>query len=236
MNYTELHPSLKGEKLKRLQEAQKTMTNMLKCFNDICVEHDINYWAIGGTLIGTVRKDKILDSGKNVGGWIPFDGDIDVAMLKTDYERFKQVSYKLPSSMFLQDCITDKKYYEKNFAKIRDKNSHYINYTPRNCHHGLQIDIFLWNKQSEFIYYKKISRDKYEEIYHNDIIFPLKKMEFEGFLINVPNKYDEYCKINFGSYPLPYLPIEKRLPHEGDVNPYSPHPQDLIDYPHFYSI
>ncbi len=231
----ELHPSLRGKRLERLQCAQQIMTCMFKEFDSLCRKHDIKYWAIGGTLIGTVRKDKLSETGKNVGGWIPFDGDVDIAMMKTDYEKFKIVAYELPSTMFLQNKQNDHRYLDSNCVKLRDKNSHYLSYTPAYAHHGLQIDIFLWDKFNEYVYYKQLSKNRYEEIYHRNVIFPLKEMDFEGFQIYVPNKYDEYCKINFGTWPLPYLPIEKRLPHEGDVCPDKPHPNDIVWYPHLYT-
>lgn len=231
----ELHPSLCGKKLERLQKAQQIMTNMFKHFDQLCRKYNIKYWAIGGTLIGTVRKDKILENGNNVGGWIPFDGDIDIAMMRNEYEIFKNVSHELPCTMFLQDKRSDSRYRSSNCCKLRDLNSHYLNYTPEYAHHGLQIDIFLWDYKNQYVFYNQLEKNRYEEIYHHEIIFPLKEMEFEGFNIFVPNKYDKYCKSNFGTWPMPYLPIEKRLPHEGDVDPDKPHPIDLVWYPHLYN-
>lgn len=230
----ELHPNLRGKSLERLQKAQQIMTNMFRHFDALCRKYNIQYWAVGGTLIGTVRKDKILPNGENAGGWIPFDGDIDVAMMRNDYQKFKSVANELPVTIFLQDKQTDSRYLCNNCPKLRDLNSHYLSYTPVDSHHGLQIDIFLWDNIDEFVYYKKLGKNRYEEIYKHDVIFPLKELDFEGFLIFVPNKYDEYCKINFGTWPMPYLPIEKRLPHEGDVDPYRPHPNDIRWYPHLY--
>lgn len=231
----ELHPSLCGKKLERLQKAQQIMTNMFRHFDQLCRKYKIKYWAIGGTLIGTVRKDKILENTENVGGWIPFDGDVDVAMMRDQYEKFKNVANELPHTMFLQDKKSDSRYLDNNCCKLRDLNSHYIHHTPDYAHHGLQIDIFLWDSKNEFVFYKPLKNNRYEEIYHRNIIFPLREMEFEGFNIYVPNKYDEYCKLNFGTWPMPYLPIEKRLPHEGDVDPNKPHPIDIIWYPHLYT-
>ena len=214
-----------------LKKGQYKMTLMFEEFDKICRKYNLKYWCIGGTLIGILRKDKINEHNEQVGGWISHDADIDISMLSEDYEIFKTKINELSKNIFVQDTKSDKKYHIKNMAKLRDINSHYLNYTPKNCHRGLQIDIFLWT----------INNDKLETTIGNqyrfdlyDTIFPLKEMYFEHILVFVPNNYQLYAQKKCGGWPIPYLPIEKRYPHEGLINPNSAHPLDLIMYPHLY--
>lgn len=230
----ELHSSLTGEKLELVKKSQKKMTNMFREYNNLCRKYGLTYWCIGGTLIGILRKDKKNDNSENIGGWIPFDMDIDVSMLDTDYEIFKTKAHELPKNMFLQDITTDKNYHIKNLAKIRDINSHYLDYTPKNCHKGLQIDIFIWNK-SENTIHLKIASEKKRRFDLISTIFPVKEACFEDLIVYIPNDYILYAKNKCGGYPIPYLPIEKRLPHEGYADPENAHPEDVVMYPELYS-
>lgn len=61
-----------------LSEHQSMLLRVLKEFDRFCSENHIRYYAWCGTLIGTIRH----------GGFIPWDDDIDVAMMREDYDRF----------------------------------------------------------------------------------------------------------------------------------------------------
>lgn len=49
----------------------------LVCFDEFCAKHDIKYILAGGTCLGAVRDHDI----------IPWDGDLDVAVLRDDFEK-----------------------------------------------------------------------------------------------------------------------------------------------------
>ena len=69
---------LQGEELIKLQEA------MIVCYKEInmaCRKHGIKLILQGGSLLGSVRH----------GGFIPWDDDMDFAMVRSDYEKFKKI-------------------------------------------------------------------------------------------------------------------------------------------------
>ena len=60
----------------RMDEVKAEMLRLLKIVDNICRNKGIKYWIDGGTLIGAVRHK----------GFIPWDDDIDISLLKPDYD------------------------------------------------------------------------------------------------------------------------------------------------------
>lgn len=120
-----------GIKIKKVQNVQ---LEILLEFDKICKKHDIKYQLFAGTLLGAVRHD----------GFIPWDDDIDVCLLRKDYEKFKQLCTRdLNTKYFLQTYETDKNYIMQ-FAKIRKNNTIFRENSTAECeiHQGVYIDIF----------------------------------------------------------------------------------------------
>ena len=59
----------------RMDEVREVMLNLLRIVDDICNKENLKYWIDGGSMIGAIRH----------GGFIPWDDDIDIAILKKDY-------------------------------------------------------------------------------------------------------------------------------------------------------
>ena len=78
------------------------------------------------------------------GGYIPWDDDADILMLRADYEKFKSVcEEELEKKYFFQDADTDPEYLW-GYAKLRNLNTTYVRDGQEHikCKDGVFIDIF----------------------------------------------------------------------------------------------
>ena len=209
------------KELADFQKGQKIMTNMLKEFDNICRTNGLKYWCVGGTLIGAVRHQ----------GWIPHDADIDVAMLKSDYEELKKIIQKnLSKDYWFQDKSTDK-YYKADIGKIRYLYAQYDDYKDESWHNGIQLDIFVNTLENDILIPNLCNNDS--QPYNYNLIFPLKELFFQDIKVYVPNKLEIYCKNAWGGYPPPVLPINKQYPHEGRISFTIPNWME-VKYPFLY--
>ncbi|MDR1880334.1 MAG: LicD family protein [Tannerellaceae bacterium] len=134
--FEDLFPDNRREGETTLRQAQFVMLRMLKVIDYICRKHGIQYWLCSGTLLGAVRHK----------GFIPWDDDLDISMLREDYERFLEVAEaELPDDMMLQTRKTDPHYHYLPLpCKIRDRKSFTLSpgYEDEACEKGLFVDIF----------------------------------------------------------------------------------------------
>lgn len=131
-----------------LRNLQLRMLEILKCIDSICEKHNIRYWLSSGTLLGAMRH----------GGFIPWDDDVDIEMLREDYIKLMEILPKeLPEQYVLQNNKTDSNYVYL-YAKVRDRNSLIEEKCPVNqkfVERGAFVDIFML--ENSFFIFNKIS-------------------------------------------------------------------------------
>lgn len=115
-----------------LRQHQLKMVEMLKYFDELCQKHGIKYWLSSGTCLGAVRH----------GGFIPWDDDVDIEMLRADYIKLEKV-FKETDKYILQTWKNDK-YYCLSFPKMRDKKTNIYNSLFK--YKGVFIDVLVIEK------------------------------------------------------------------------------------------
>lgn len=118
-----------------LRKLQLTQVEMLDEIVRICNKYNLQYFLIGGTLLGAVRHK----------GFIPWDDDLDIAMPRKDYNMFRKIAKnELNEKYYLHDIDFDSKYWV-SFIKIRKNNTIFEprqDATIDTPYKGVYVDIF----------------------------------------------------------------------------------------------
>lgn len=135
--------------LGKLEKVQKILLGYLLEIDRICKKHDIKYFLAGGTLLGAIRHH----------GFIPWDDDADVMMLREDYDKFqKVVQQELPDNIFMQIPQTEKGNYNP-FTKLRINNTMFATeFTGRfmDMHNGIFFDVLSHDRTGRHKWSQKL--------------------------------------------------------------------------------
>ncbi len=136
-----------------LKDVQNKLLKMFRWFDTICKENGLNYYMLGGTMLGAVRHK----------GFIPWDDDIDVGMPREDYDKFISLTQNLKDTYIVEDACEDNKEYRFLFAKIFDKSTTLVENKRKLIKRGLYIDVFPLdglgiNETQKNNHYKKVSK------------------------------------------------------------------------------
>ncbi len=248
-----------------LKEYQSYLLEMLLAFDVFCQENGLQYFLAGGSALGAVRH----------GGFIPWDDDIDLAMLRTDFEKLEKILAEQGNkigeyeySPVIGQIVADapighllylpegdydpadapkldihpidglpaagwKRKIQRFFAIV-----HYMSvyrHPTKNkgkVAHSISKLLVKMTSDKMFDRYAKWSRkvitahdsDRAKqvcslfglagyarEVMDRELLVPYRKVEFEGHMLPVPSKTEEYLKQLYGEY--------KKLPDEEDRNP-----------------
>lgn len=121
--------------LEKMTVHQELLLEMLKDFDAVCRRHHISYQLFAGTALGAVRHH----------GFIPWDDDIDVILIRSEYQRFfdEAAGDFDPEIYYVQQ--EHGAHWPMPFSKLRRNNTTCIEkYHSRDpqMHQGVYIDIF----------------------------------------------------------------------------------------------
>lgn len=119
----------------------ETEQEILDVIDKVCADHGIRYSLAYGSLLGAVRH----------GGFIPWDDDLDIMMLREDYERFIRIWPSAAPKGYLLE--TERMYddYVNTFSKVRKEHTTFLQYEYElnvSHHKGIFVDIFPLDRRA----------------------------------------------------------------------------------------
>jgi lipopolysaccharide cholinephosphotransferase len=126
-----------------LNKLRKIELELLDEFIRICNEHNLQYFLIGGTLLGAVRHK----------GYIPWDDDIDIGMLREDYEKFIDICQKiLDKNKYYIKCYRISEPYWFHYIKLCKTNTVFLehDFLTFDETNGIFIDILPFDRVIKF--------------------------------------------------------------------------------------
>ena len=118
--------------IKRAWAAQLEVLNEIAM---ICKRHNIKYFAEWGTLLGAVRHK----------GYVPWDDDLDIAMMRRDFEKFRYYAPReIPEGYCFLDVNTEG--FDEQLARVVNSDKIYLNDNFlkkfHDCPYAIGVDIF----------------------------------------------------------------------------------------------
>ena len=134
-----------------LEKHKEALLTLLREFDRVCRQLNIPYTLFAGSMLGAVRHK----------GFIPWDDDLDVLMMREDYDRFLREADRVldQEKFFLQKEFSD--HWPMFFSKLRINNTTCLEtYHPKDplTHQGVYIDLFpcdnamrrAWGRRLQF--------------------------------------------------------------------------------------
>lgn len=121
---------MEERQLLTLEERHSIILDIMKDIDRFCRDNGIKYTISAGTMLGAVRH----------GGFIPWDDDADLFMLREDFDRFAK-SYRSDKYHLLYNTRTKDEFLATGFIKISDPGTVVVDKTTRTSY-GVYVDIF----------------------------------------------------------------------------------------------
>lgn len=118
-----------------IDELKKIQLDILNCFDTFCRKNNLHYWLDYGTLLGAVRHH----------GYIPWDDDLDIGMLRKDYEIASQLFNQQTSEPIAFMTPHNKDDYRYPFGKLICTNTILYEYGKDGIKTGVYIDVFPYD-------------------------------------------------------------------------------------------
>ena len=116
-----------------IREIQQMELGIMEYIHEICQKIGVKYFLAYGSLIGAVRHK----------GFIPWDDDMDICMLREDYEKLQDYLISNPDERYEVMSYKNNLNYVYPFMKVQDNHTYLLEEDVRiDSNMGIYVDIF----------------------------------------------------------------------------------------------
>lgn len=166
---------------------------MLRKLLDVCQKYNLDIWVDGGTLLGTVRHQ----------GFIPWDDDIDMVMLRDDYDKLVSVAPQEFTHPFFFQCGYTENYYPRGHAQLRMDGTTAILADASEIfpgtHQGIFLDIFPYDavpddpvKRQDLIDRRNRLTEMMRRVAYFDMLHPVHSIRLLRYRVGFGKLYGEF--------------------------------------------
>ena len=141
-----------------------------KEFHNLCVTNNIEYYMLGGTMLGAIRHK----------GFIPWDDDMDFGVPREDYEKLIRIVSSNPTGDYKIRFYKNSNNSPIHYIKLIDKRTTLIEKEYKNYVEWLYIDVFPLDNDNNSSLYWRLNR-KIIHLYHSMIILHCSTRKRNGY-------------------------------------------------------
>ena len=121
-------------KIDNIEELHKILLDIAKDFHQVCVENNIPYYMLGGTMLGAVRHK----------GFIPWDDDMDFGVERKYFEKLEKIYAERVNSPYRLLTKYNSKIIFNDFDKLEDSRTVVQDPSRSNVNEdfGINVDVF----------------------------------------------------------------------------------------------
>lgn len=183
-----------------MNEIQEKCFGILQEIDRVCKCAGLTYYIYSGTLLGAVRHK----------GFIPWDDDVDLVMMRDEYEKFPDACCKyLNHEKFVLQTIHSDPFASNGWMKLHDKNTAFVSGARRKgAMEGINVDIFPVDNAPDSDFIMKLRAkiiDKMNFIYQYRFLYHSKKASlkmciFQSLISLIPPWNEQKFKEAYDCY------------------------------------
>ena len=129
----EKEKNIRYKEVTDIYEIQQMELGIMEYIHEVCQKIGVKYFLAYGSLIGAVRHN----------GFIPWDDDMDICMLRDDYEKLQDYMIAHPDERYELMSYKNNVNYVYPFMKVQDNHTYLVEEDVRiDSDMGIYIDIF----------------------------------------------------------------------------------------------